>query len=42
MPSHPPGGPAQVLGDLARYTHRVAISNERILSSEHDQVQIRV
>ncbi len=38
----PPGGPAQVLDYLARYTHRVAISNERILSSEHDQVQIRV
>lgn len=28
----PLGGPAAVLGYLARYTHRVAISNERILA----------
>lgn len=37
----PPGGPAQVLDYLARYTHRVAISNERILSFDHAQVRIR-
>ena len=37
----PPGGPAQLLDYLARYTHRVAISNERILGCEHDQVRIR-
>jgi hypothetical protein len=29
------GGPAQVLEYLARYTHRIAISNER-LTSLHD------
>lgn len=38
----PPGGPAQVLDYLARYTHRVAISNERILGCDHDEVRIRV
>jgi hypothetical protein len=27
----PFGGPAQVLKDLSRYTHRVAISNRRLL-----------
>ena len=37
----PQGGPAQVLDYLARYTHRVAISNERILGCNHDQVRIR-
>ena len=31
----PLGGPAQVLAYLARYTHRIAISNER-LTSLHD------
>ena len=36
-----PGGPAQVLDYLARYTHRVAISNERILGCDHEQVRIR-
>ena len=30
----PFGGPEQVLKYLARYTHRVAISNSRILSME--------
>ena len=30
----PLGGPAQVLEYLARYTHRVAISNERIVGME--------
>ena len=38
----PPGGPAQVLDYLARYTHRVAISNERILGCDQDEVRIRV
>jgi hypothetical protein len=37
--SKPPfGGPAQVLKYLARYTHRVAISNQRLLSLENGQV----
>lgn len=31
----PLGGPAQVLEYLARYTHRVAISNERIVGIGH-------
>jgi hypothetical protein len=30
----PFGGPAQVLKYLARYTHRVAISNSRLLKLE--------
>ncbi len=34
----PFGGPAHVLRYLARYTHRVAISNNRLLSSNGDQV----
>jgi hypothetical protein len=34
----PFGGPAQVLKYLARYTHRVAISNSRLLKVEDDQV----
>jgi hypothetical protein len=34
----PFGGPGQVLEYLSRYTHRVAISNRRILSFENDQV----
>jgi len=34
----PFGGPQQVLEYLGRYTHRVAISNERLLGLEHDQV----
>jgi hypothetical protein len=36
------GGPAQVLDYLGRYTHRVAISNERILGMDGDTVRIRV
>jgi hypothetical protein len=40
--SKPPfGGPEQVLKYLARYTHRVAISNERIESVEDGQVTFR-
>jgi hypothetical protein len=38
----PPGGPAQVLDYLARYTHRVAISHERLLSAEDGTVRLRV
>jgi hypothetical protein len=34
----PFGGPAQVLKYLARYTHRVAISNRRLLSMEDGRV----
>ncbi len=34
----PFGGPEQVLKYLARYTHRVAISNQRLVSFENDQV----
>ena len=37
----PFGGPAQVLKYLARYTHRVAISNQRLLSLENGQVTFR-
>jgi hypothetical protein len=38
----PLGGPAQVLDYLGRYTHRVAISNERILHIGADTVSMRV
>jgi hypothetical protein len=34
----PFGGPAQVLAYLGRYTHRVAISNQRLLSLPHGKV----
>jgi len=37
----PFGGPAQVLKYLARYTHRVAISNQRLVSSRDGQVSFR-
>ncbi len=40
--SKPPfGGPDQVLKYLARYTHRVAISNGRLISLENDKVTFR-
>jgi len=39
---HSLGGPAQVLDYLGRYTHRVAISNERILGVDADTVRLRV
>src|ERR1035441_9321094 len=40
--SKPPfGGPEHVLKYLARYTHRVAISNGRLLSLEQGQVRFR-
>lgn len=35
---HPFGGPEQVLEYLGRYTHRVAISNHRLLSIENGKV----
>jgi hypothetical protein len=38
--SKPPfGGPEQVLKYLARYTHRVAISNHRLVALEGDEVE---
>jgi hypothetical protein len=37
----PAGGPAQVLKYLARYTHRVALSNARLVSLEQGQVTFR-
>jgi hypothetical protein len=37
----PFGGPAQVLMYLARYTHRVAISNHRLVKLEDGQVTFR-
>jgi Putative transposase len=40
--SKPPfGGPAQVLEYLGRYTHRVAISNDRLLSLVNGKVTFR-
>jgi hypothetical protein len=37
----PFGGPEHVLHYLARYTHRVAISNHRILAVNESQVTFR-
>jgi hypothetical protein len=37
----PLAGPRRVLDYLARYTHRIAISNERILGVDDDQVRFR-
>jgi hypothetical protein len=37
----PFGGPAQVLKYLAKYTHRVAISNQRIIAVDGDRVRFR-
>lgn len=37
----PFGGPEQVLGYLANYTHRIAISNSRIVSFAGDRVSFR-
>jgi hypothetical protein len=37
----PFGGPAQVLKYLARYTHRVALSNSRLVKLEEDRVTFR-
>lgn len=38
---HPFGGPKQVLNYLGRYTHRVAISNHRLVSNEGGKVRFR-
>jgi Putative transposase len=37
----PFGGPRQVLKYLARYTHRVAISNQRLIALEDGRVTFR-
>ena len=37
----PFAGPAQVLDYVGRYTHRVAISNNRLLSMDHANVRFR-
>ncbi len=37
----PFAGPAQVLDYVGRYTHRVAISNNRLVSMDNDQVSFR-
>jgi Putative transposase/Transposase zinc-binding domain len=37
----PFGGPHQVLKYLARYTHRVAITNRRLVALQNDQVSFR-
>jgi hypothetical protein len=37
----PFGGPTHVLNYLARYTHRVAISNHRLVALTYDQVTFR-
>ena len=37
----PFGGPEQVIGYLGRYTHKVAISNHRIVAVENDEVRFR-
>src|SRR5215472_12511502 len=37
----PFGGPQHVIGYLARYTHRVAISNHRLVAFQHDRVTFR-
>lgn len=37
----PFGGPQQALAYLGRYTHRVAISNQRLLALHHDQVSFQ-
>jgi hypothetical protein len=37
----PFGGPEHVLNYLARYTHRVAISNHRLLAFQNDRVSFR-
>ena len=38
---HPFGGPEAVLAYLSRYTHRVAISNHRLISADADTVAFR-
>jgi hypothetical protein len=41
MPSRPSAAPDQVLNYLARYTHRVAISNHRLVAFENQRVSFR-
>lgn len=41
MPNQPFAGPQQVLAYLARYTHRIAISNDRLLSDADGNVRFR-
>ena len=41
MPNGPIGGPEHVLQYLARYTHRVAISNHRLVSFADGKVTFR-
>jgi len=38
---HPFGGPAQVLAYLGRYTHRIALSNDRLVSVDDGVVRFR-
>ena len=38
---HPFGGPKEVLRYLARYTHRVAISNRRLIASDENGVTFK-
>ena len=38
---HPFGGPKEVLRYLARYTHRVAISNQRLIASDENGVTFK-
>jgi hypothetical protein len=38
---HPFGGPEAVLAYLSRYTHRVAISNSRLISADAETVAFR-
>jgi hypothetical protein len=38
---HPFGGPAQVLDYLGRYTHRVAISNHRLVQLKNGKISFR-
>ncbi len=40
-PSRPFGGPEAVLAYLSRYTHRVAISNSRLISADAEAVTFR-
>ena len=41
MPSPPSAVPRQVLAKLGRYTHRIAIGNERLLGCENGEVRFR-
>ena len=41
MPSHPSADRSMFCNYLARYTHRVAISNHRLLAFENDRVSFR-